>query len=122
MASIRINNAVRDELLWFAKHAQESDGIFFLKSVAWDPASDMSNVTTCYTDACTKGMAYWFPEFNLGFQCHIPEDAERRHIFFFEALTVTCAILDTSHSNLCLVVYSDNHNTVDIWHSLQLVS
>jgi hypothetical protein len=30
MASICINNAVRNELLWFAKHAQDSDGISFL--------------------------------------------------------------------------------------------
>jgi hypothetical protein len=66
-------------------------------------------------------MAYWFPELNLGFQCRIPEDAEsqRCHIFYFEALAVTCTILDVSHIRSCLVIYSDNHNTVDIWHSLK---
>jgi hypothetical protein len=64
-------------------------------------------------------MAYWFPEFSLGFQCHIPEDAEHHHIFYFEVLAVTCTILNTSHSDPHLVIYSDNHNTVDIWHLLK---
>jgi len=96
LASIRVNNAVRDELLWFAKHALKSDGIFFLKAVAWDPSNDLSNTLICYTDACPTGMAYWFPELRLGFQCRIPETSEPRHIFYFEALAITCAVLDRS--------------------------
>ena len=32
-----VNNAIQDELLWFTKCAKESNGIFFLKTVAWDP-------------------------------------------------------------------------------------
>ena len=76
MASIRVNNAVQDELLWFAKHAQDSDGIFLLRSVAWDPTVDTSNATICFTDACLDGMAYFFPELNLGFQCRIPAESK----------------------------------------------
>ena len=30
MATVCVNNAVQDELLWFAKHAQKSDGILLL--------------------------------------------------------------------------------------------
>ena len=41
------------------------------------------------------------------------------HIFYFEALAVTCAILDRSHDAPRIVIYSDNQNTVDIWHSLK---
>jgi hypothetical protein len=119
MASIRVNNAVRDELLWFAKHAQDSDGIFLLRSVAWDPTIDTSNATICFTDACLDGMAYFFPELNLGFQCRIPAESKTEHIFYFEALAVTCAILDRSHDAPRIVIYSDNQNTVDIWHSLK---
>ena len=119
MASIFVNNAVREQLLWFAKHAQDSDGIFLLKSVVWDPTVDLADATICYTDACLDGMAYWFPESNLGFQCPIPANAEKKHIFYFEALAVTCAILDSSHTSRRLVILSDNQNTVDIWHSLK---
>ena len=119
MASIFVNNAVREQLLWFAKHAQDSDGIFLLKSVVWDPTVDLADATICYTDACLDGMAYWFPESNLGFQCPIPANAKKKHIFYFEALAVTCAILDSSHTSRRLVILSDNQNTVDIWHSLK---
>jgi hypothetical protein len=54
LAAIRVNNAVRDELLWFAKHAQNSNGIFFLKSVAWDPTTDLSNATVTQTHPWTE--------------------------------------------------------------------
>jgi hypothetical protein len=67
-------------------------------------------------------MAYWFPELNLGFQCHIPTRDDTHHIFYFEALTVTCAILNKCHNLLRLVIYSDNQNTVDIWHSLKAIT
>jgi hypothetical protein len=117
---IRVNNAVRDELLWFAKHAAQSDGIFLLKTVAWDPTSDLIDTTTCYADACPRGMGFWFPEFNLGFQCLIPEDTNPQFIFYYEALTVSCCMLhELAHTKSRLVVYSDNSNTVDIWHSLK---
>ena len=120
MASIRVNNAVRDELLWFANHAQNSDGIFLLKTVAWDPTVDLQDTITCFTDASLRGMAFWFPEFNLGYQCHIPEDAELNHIFYYEALAVTSAILqDTGHTAPRMVVHTDNQNTINIWHSLK---
>jgi len=33
MASICVNNAVQDELLWFTKHAENSDGIFQLHGI-----------------------------------------------------------------------------------------
>jgi hypothetical protein len=122
MASVRINNAVREELLWFAKHALDSDGIFLLRSVAWDPTLDTSNATVCFTDACLGGIAYWFPDLALGFQCRVPDGPNTNHIFYFEALAVTCAILDECHSLPRIVIYSDNQNTVDIWHSLKAIS
>ena len=118
MASIRVNNAVRDELLWFAKHAENSDGIFLLKSVAWDPSDDLSDTTICLADASPDGMAYWYPEFNLGFQCPVSSDPNMTNSFYFDALAVTSAILDNSHVASKMVIYSDNQKTVDVWHSL----
>ena len=65
-------------------------------------------------------MAYWFPEFNLGFQCRIPESAEGHTIFYFEALAVTCTILQyISYCAPRMVIYTDSQNTVDIWHLLK---
>ena len=66
MAMIHVNNAVREELLWFAKHAHNSDGIFLLCSVAWDPTLNTDGATICFTDACLDGMAYWFFKLMLG--------------------------------------------------------
>lgn len=119
MAPVRINKAVRDELLWFAKHARVSDGIFLLRSVAWDPTLHTSDATVCFTDACLDGMAYWFPDLNLAFQFRIPDKAQTHHIFYYEALAVTCAILDKHHDLPRIIIHSDNQNTVDIWHSLK---
>ncbi|KIM85935.1 hypothetical protein PILCRDRAFT_27695, partial [Piloderma croceum F 1598] len=37
LASIHVNNAVCNELLWFTKHALKSNSVFFLKAIVWDP-------------------------------------------------------------------------------------
>ena len=120
LGPIRINNAVHRELLWFAKHALTSNGIFLLNTVAWDPTSDLSGAVIGYSDACPRGMAFWFPEFNLGYQCAIPDQSDPRYIFYYEALAVTSCILhNVPRNSRRLVIYTDNHNTVDIWHSLK---
>jgi hypothetical protein len=93
MTPIRVNNAIRDELAWFVDQAQKSDGIFLLKSVAWNPRTDQVHATVCYTDACPTGMAYWFPELNVAFQCRIPASNQPEKIFYYEALAVTCAMM-----------------------------
>ena len=64
-------------------------------------------------------MAYWFPDLNLGFQFRIPDKAQTHHIFYYEALAVTCTILDKHHHLPRIIIHSDNQNTVDIWHSLK---
>jgi hypothetical protein len=69
MAPVHVNTAICNELLWFVKHAVDSSSIFLLKTVAWDSTSDLSNATICYADALLRGMAYWFPELKLAFQC-----------------------------------------------------
>jgi hypothetical protein len=123
LGPIRVNNTIQDELLWFVKHAEQSDGIFLLKTVAWDPMSDLQDATVCHADACPCGMGFWFPEFNLGFQCLIPEDENTEFIFYYEAITVSCCMLNKlAQAKPRLVVYSDNMNTVNIWHSLKASS
>jgi hypothetical protein len=68
-------------------------------------------------------MGFWFPEFNLRFQCLIPGGENTEFIFYYEALTISCYMLNKwAQTKPCLVVYSDNMNMVDIWHSLKVSS
>jgi hypothetical protein len=67
-------------------------------------------------------MAFWYPELKLGFQCRIPAEYEASPIFYWEAVAVACVMLCSFSNNLPqLVVFLDNQNTVDIWHSLKAV-
>jgi hypothetical protein len=119
LAPIRVNTAIVSELNWFAKHARASNGIFLLNTVAWDPTLQLDNATICFADACLGGMAFWYPELQLGYQCHVP-CGSTAPIFYWEAVAVACAMTATpSNNRQQLVVYTDNQNTVDIWHSLK---
>ena len=60
------------------------------------------------------------PEFNLGLQALVPIHSDPLNIFYYEDLVVTCCMLQAiSHFPHCLIIYTDNHNIVDIWHSLK---
>jgi hypothetical protein len=116
---VRVNNSISKELQWFIKHASKASGIFLLKSVAWDPAMDVANATVCYADACMGGIAFWYPELRLGYQCRVPTHTSAP-IFYWEAVAVCCAMVSPHTPNSSrLVVYTDNQNTVDIWHTLK---
>jgi hypothetical protein len=116
---VHVNNTICKELMWFTKHASASNGIFLLKSVAWDPTTNLVNTTVCYADACLGGMAFWYPELKLGYQSHIPTDTAIP-IFYWEAVAVACTMTSTvAPDSSCLVVYTDNTNTADIWHCLK---
>jgi hypothetical protein len=101
LAPIHVNNAICIELQWFTKHVCTSNRIFMLEMVAWDPTTELSNVTTCYVDACLRGMAFWYPERELGFQCCVPIGYEGP-IFYWEAVAVACAMLCSSSNCLPL--------------------
>ena len=122
LASIHVNNAICEQLLWFINHVCTLDGIFLLKTIAWDPTMELVNTTVCYADACIKGMAFWYPELRLGYQCCI-SSAYTTLIYYWEAVTVACAMLAPPSNELGrLVIYSDNENIVDMWHSLKTSS
>ena len=119
LAPIRVNNAICLQLKWFVKHARASDGIFLLKTIAWDPTTELLDTTICFADACLGGMAFWYPELRLGYQCRIPH-GYAAPIFYWEAATVACAMLAPPSIRFRrLVVYTDNQNTVDMWNSLK---
>jgi hypothetical protein len=122
LAPIRVNNAICEQLQWFIGHVRTSDGIFLLKTVAWDPTTELTNTTICFADACLGGMAFWYPELKLGYQCRVPS-GHVAPIFYWEAVAVACAMLaPPSLRSPRLVVNTDNQNTVDIWHSLKASS
>jgi len=119
LAPIRVNNAICEELQWFLKHACLSNGILLLSTIAWDPTTDLHKTSICYVDACMGGMAFWYPELRLGYQCRVPA-GYTAPIFYWEAVAVACSMMAPDSNSLPrLVVYTDNQNTVDIWHSLK---
>jgi hypothetical protein len=113
-----VNRALCGELLWVARHLEDSDGIHMLESVEW--SAEEADVTW-FTDACPSGLGLWSPRENIGFH-HAVTDDEPRPIFFYEALAVLSALhksfaLTTPHPRR-VVVYCDNTNTVDMFNTL----
>jgi len=120
-AKIWVNRDVVHELNWVVHHLLSADGVFFFKSISWNFAHLPEDVLKVYTDASGEGIAYWFPFANLGFQSHLPGDAPAGTIFYFEALAVTAAILDSVHrlpAEGRIAVFTDNLNTVSMFNSL----
>ncbi|SJL14815.1 uncharacterized protein ARMOST_18286 [Armillaria ostoyae] len=122
-ASIALNNAVKDDLIWLANHIEKSDGICCFDSMDWDPIVDATVTILC--DACLEGMGFWIPRIACGFVCLTPDlpDGEEV-IFFFEALCVCAAIhwvANTLSPELRkrVTIFTDNTNTVDIFNSLR---
>ena len=69
-----------------------------------------------------SGLGFFCQDSCEGFQCGTPGDPPKNTIFFFEVLAVV-SVVDAA---TCLpsiparlLVYSDNTNTVDIFHSLR---
>ena len=76
----------------------------------------------CLSDACMSGLGFFFENSWEGFQCIVPQDPPRDTIFFFEALAVVSvvdAVTKLDHVPKRLLIFSDNTNTVDIFHSLR---
>jgi hypothetical protein len=115
---IWVNNAIRDDFAWAARHIESSNGVHLFRSSNWDPSlADY----TIYCDACPDGMGFWYPSLDIGFYAPTPENSEVTAIFYFEALCVLCALRDVqyrAHKGARVVIYTDNLNTVQIFNSL----
>ena len=117
--SLWINNAVRDDLCWALDKVKSSPGLLLLEAISW-PAETATN--TIYCDACPSGMGFWYPDLNIAFYSDTPPDDVTGLIFYFEALCVLCALRNACDRASALgrfVLYTDNHNTVDIFSSLR---
>jgi hypothetical protein len=117
-AKIFVNKGVINDLKWFVSNVQELSGIYLFEDVDW--SAEEADVTAS-GNACLLGLGYFFEDSREGFQCDLPCDNPKDTIFYFEALVVVSIIDAIAHfPNVPskLLVFSDNVNTVDIFHSL----
>ncbi|THH17648.1 hypothetical protein EW146_g3202 [Bondarzewia mesenterica] len=118
---VEVSVALSKELEWLASHIERSDGVFFFTSVAWN-AKDADVVI--YGDASLEGLGFWAPRFASGFQSPLPRVIKKLQgrIFFFEALTIVCALQWASTILPCpsrVLIFMDNTNTVDFFDTLR---
>ena len=66
-------------------------------------------------------MGFWYPKTNEGFVSPTPSDVSPQLIFYFEALCVLSALYNTHQwsQSKCIVIYTDNLNTVNIFNSFR---
>ena len=118
-AKIYVNKAVVQDLEWFLSHVWHSNGIFLFKDVDWqEHQADI----VAYSDACLSGLGFYFQDTREGFQCEVPHGLPRDMIFYFEALAVVSVVEAATRLSSVparLLVFTDNTNTVDIFHSLR---
>ena len=118
-AKIFVSKAVVKDLTWFVSHVQSSDGVYLFEDVDWDVnQADL----IAFSDACLSGLGYFFEHSAEGFQCHVPESPPKDTIFFFEALAIVSVVDAASRLPSVpsrLLIFSDNTNSVDIFHSLR---
>ena len=118
-AKIFVSKAVVHDLDWFEAHVRQSNGVYLFENVDW---SIQQADVIAYLDACLSGFGFFFDHTKEGFQCVVPQSPPRDTIFYFEALAVVSVVdavarLPTTPARL--LIYSDNTNTVDIFHSLR---
>jgi hypothetical protein len=118
-ARIFVSKAVIQDLSWFVSHVQRSDSVYLFEDVDWDvQRADV----TAYSDACMSGLGFFFKQLKKGYQCIVPQDPPKGTIFYFEALAVVSvmdAITQLPSIPTRVLIFSDNSNTVDIFHSLR---
>ena len=118
MRRIWVNNSVREDLIWAARHIESSSGVHILQAVSWD--LDTADLVA-YCDVCPEGMGFWYPSTSLAFQAPTPENSPVSVIFYFEALCVFCTLRDIAtrvEPGARVVIFTDNLNTVQMFNSL----
>ena len=93
-------------------------GTRVLKSLDWNP--DSADILA-YCDVSLSGLGFWFPGISIGFWSPIPKNLPCDTIFYFEALSVLSAIIQSTSLGFPvekLVIYTDNINTVQMFNSL----
>jgi hypothetical protein len=118
-AKIFVNKGVIHDLTWFVSEVRNSSGVYLFEDVDW-LAKDAD--VTASGDACLSGLGFYFEDSLEGFQSALPCNNPKDTIFYFEALVVVSiveAVTRMQDVPSKLLVFSDNANTVDIFHSLR---
>lgn len=100
-------------------HVKQSDGVYLFGDAEW--GAHQADVTS-YSDACLTRLGFYFEHSREGFQCPVPGNPPKGTIFYFEALAVVSvvdAVTRLPSIPARLLIYSDNSNTVDVFHSLR---
>jgi hypothetical protein len=118
-AKVWSNKAIRDDLCWAKERVDLSSGVRLLKSCTWEISE-----ATCIakTDACPRGLAFWYPSLDLGFMSPTPSETPSIQITFYEALAVLSVLHDAQTrfpSGSKIVIYTDNFSTVAMFNSLR---
>ena len=118
LTKLYVNNSIRSDLQWAVHHLNRLPGTRVLQSLDWDP--DSADLVA-YCDASLDGLGFWFPSLNAGYWSTIPDEPPKNTIFYFEALSVLSAILQSTSFGYpisTLTIYTDNLNTVQMFNSL----
>jgi hypothetical protein len=118
-ARVWSNKAIRDDLCWVKGRVDVSNGVRLLKSCAWE-----INEATCIakTDACPKGLAFWYSSLDVGFMTPTPCETPATQISFYEALAVLSVLEDARTrfpTGSKIIVYTDNFTSVAMFNSLR---
>jgi len=117
---VRINNAVRQDLLWVVQHLESDTGVHLIHHLYWDTSSaDL----TLYCNACLDGMGFWLPDKCVSYYSPGPENIADEQIFYFEALCILSAIHHVTDllrvpPPSWILIYTDNDNTIAIFNTL----
>jgi len=118
-AKIHVNQAIVTDLTWFLNRICLSSGVHLIEDPDWDQAA--ADVVL-FADACLSGLGFFYLRDLRGYQCAIDYGAPKETILFFEALAVCSALLhalDSFSAAHKVMIYTDNTNTVNIFHTLR---
>ena len=91
------------------------------EDVDWDQSQ--ADVVA-YSDACLSSLGFFFENSRTGFQCLVPQRPPKDSIFYFEALAVVSVVDAATRMREIprrLLIYSDNTNTVNVFHLLRVL-
>lgn len=107
------------DLAWFISHVEQSDGVYIFDNIDW--TAQQADITA-YADASMSGMGFYFEHSCEGFQSPLPHNPPKNTIFYFESLAVVSVVEAVMHAHCIprhLLIFSDNTNMVNIFHSLR---
>ena len=113
-------NIIHNDLYWVCKHIWHSSDVYLLHSLDWN---EHKADVVIFCDACLEGMGFWYLFITIptAYYSSTPQRILPQFIFYYEALCVLSTLHHTSHIlpfSSCILIYTDNTNTVNIFYTL----